>query len=65
MENSPQEDSWDSSPPSLNPLPPLEEIAKLTIEERHQLLSPYMENMAEVFNNEPDLVNCWDVDGEE
>ena len=65
VENSPQEDLLDSSPPSLNPLPSLQEIAKLSMEERHQLLSPYMENMAEIFNNDPDLVSCWDIDGDE
>ncbi len=65
VENLPQEDSLNDSPPSLNPLPSLEEIAKLSIEERHELLSPYMENMAEIFNNDPDLVNCWDIDGDE
>ncbi len=65
VENSHQEDSLNDSPPSLNHLPSLEEIAKLSMEERHQLLSPYMENMAEIFNNDPDLVSCWDIDGDE
>lgn len=57
-------DSLNQDLPSVS-LPSLQEIAKLPIEERHQLLSPDMENMAEIFNNDPDLVNCWDIDGDE
>lgn len=56
----PQSDSTDSLNQDLSSmsLPSLQEIAKLPISERHKLLSPYMDEMAEIFNNDPELTLC-------
>ncbi len=38
-----------------NSFPSLQEIAKLPLKERHQLLSPIIEEIAEDINNDPEL----------
>jgi hypothetical protein len=44
--------------------PSLQEIAKLPIPERHQLLSPFISDMAEDFKNDPELTIFSVLDGE-
>lgn len=45
-------------------LPTLQEISKLPIPERHQLLSPFISGMAEDFRNDPELTIFSVLDGE-
>ena len=56
----PQTDSTESLSQDLSSmsLPSLQEIAKLPISERHKLLSPYMDEMAQIFNNDSELILC-------
>ena len=44
--------------------PSLQEIAKLSIPERHRLLSPFISGMAEDFKNDPELTIFSVLDGE-
>ena len=45
-------------------LPSLEEIAKLPLSERHKLLRPLIEEIADDVNNDPDLNLFAEIDGE-
>ncbi len=45
-------------------LPPLQEIAKLSLKERHKLLSPIMQEIAQDINNDPELNLFSELDGE-
>lgn len=45
-------------------LPSLQEIAKLSLEERHQILSPIIKEIAEDINNDPELNLFSKLDGE-
>ncbi|MEL4896023.1 hypothetical protein [Crocosphaera sp. Alani8] len=46
-------------------IPSLQEIAKLSLEERHKLLSPIIQEIAEDINNYPELNLFFQLDGEE
>ncbi len=56
-------DTIDESLPNAT-IPSLQEIAKLSIPERHQLLSPFISGMAEDFKNDPELTIFSVLDGE-
>ncbi|MDJ0599372.1 MAG: hypothetical protein QNJ37_11080 [Crocosphaera sp.] len=45
-------------------IPSLQEIAKLSLEERHKLLSPIIQEIAEDINNDPELNLFSQLDGE-
>ena len=47
-----------------NSFPSLQEIAKLSLKERHQLLSPIIEDIAEDINNDPELNLFSELEGE-
>lgn len=45
-------------------LPSLQEIAKLSLSERHKLLHPLIQEMAEDVNNDPELDFFSEIEGE-
>ena len=45
-------------------LPSLQEIAKLSLSERHKLLRPLIQEMAEDVNNDPELDFFSEIEGE-
>ena len=45
-------------------LPSLQEISKLSLKERHKLLSPIIQEIAEDINNDPELNVFSQLDGE-
>ncbi|MDJ0582375.1 hypothetical protein [Crocosphaera sp.] len=45
-------------------IPSLQEIAKLSLEERHKLLSPIIQEIAKDINNDPELNLFSQLDGE-
>jgi hypothetical protein len=56
-------DTIDQNLPNAS-FPSLQEIAKLSISERHQLLSPFISGMAEDFKSDPELTIFSVLDGE-
>jgi Protein of unknown function (DUF2281) len=54
-----------SSTPQQTKLPSLQEIAKLPVAQRHELISPFIKATAEDFLNEPELTEFSVLDGED
>jgi hypothetical protein len=51
--------------PFISPISPLQEIAKLSIAERHKILSPFVKETAEDFTNDPELTEFSILDAED
>jgi hypothetical protein len=54
-----------SSTPQQTKLPSLQEIARLPVAQRHELISPFIKATAEDFLNEPELTEFSVLDGED